>query len=125
MDLKNLRFLKIRTTLIAAVAAVNPHTIVVLETGTVVTMPWANNVSGIMEAWYGGSKGADAIANVLFGDVNPSGKLPITFPKTEVDLPHPTMLTPPPGAQRRGSQPSTERDSIAKPTFKRWTTPRA
>ena len=117
MDLKNLSLPEDQDALIAAVAAANPHTIVVLETGTVVTMPWANNVSGIMEAWYGGSKGAEAIANVLFGEVNPSGKLPITFPKSEADLPHPTMLTPPPGAQRRGSQPSTERDIVAKPTF--------
>jgi beta-glucosidase len=51
-------------------------------------MPWADQVAGIMEAWYPGIGGAQAIANLLFGTVNPSGKLPITFPRTESDLPH-------------------------------------
>jgi beta-glucosidase len=84
--------------LVSAVAAANPHTIVVLETGGPVTMPWIDSVSAVLEAWYPGIKGADAIANILFGDVNPSGKLPLTFAKSEADLPHP-MLTkqPPPG----------------------------
>ena len=69
--------------LIDQVASANPHTIVVLETGTAVTMPWLDKVSGVLEAWYAGSKGADAVANILFGDVNPSAKLPMTFPKGE------------------------------------------
>jgi beta-glucosidase len=81
--------------LIAAVAAANPHTIVVLETGSPVTMPWAGQVSGILEAWYGGSRGAQALARVIFGAVNPSGKLPLTFPKSEADLPHLTIVKPP------------------------------
>lgn len=76
MDLPNLSLPDDQDQLIARVAAANPHTIVVLETGTAVTMPWAGQVSGILEAWYGGSRGAEAVANVLFGDVNPSGKLP-------------------------------------------------
>jgi len=67
----------------------------VLETGSPVTMPWADEVSGILEAWYAGSSGADAVANLLFGDVNPSGKLPITFPRSDADLPHPTIVKPP------------------------------
>ena len=69
-------------------------------------MPWANDVSGIVEAWYGGSKGADADCKCSLGDVNLSGKLPITFPKTEIDLPHPTMLTPPPAGADRSRPPS-------------------
>jgi beta-glucosidase len=81
--------------LVAKVAAANPHTVVVLETGDPVSMPWADHVSAIVEAWFPGSRGAEALANVLFGDVNPSGKLPITFPKTEADLPHPTIVKPP------------------------------
>ena len=74
--------------LIAAVAKANPKTVVVLITGNPVSMPWVNEVAGVMEAWYPGIGGGQAIANVLFGTVNPSGKLPITFAKTEADLPH-------------------------------------
>jgi beta-glucosidase len=81
---------------IAAVAAANPHTIVVLESGSPVTMPWVDAPAAILEAWYGGSDGADALGNVLFGTVNPSGKLPNTFPKSEGDLPRPTIAPPPP-----------------------------
>jgi beta-glucosidase len=68
----------------------------VLETGTAVTMPWASQVSGILEAWYAGSRGADAVADILFGDVNPTAKLPMTFPRSDADLPHPTLVQPPP-----------------------------
>jgi len=75
------------------VAAANPRKIVVLETGTAVRMPWLEKVSGVLEVWYGGSKGADAVANVLFGDVNPSAKLPMTFPRSEEDIPHPQVAT--------------------------------
>jgi len=91
---------------IAAVAAANPHTIVVLETGSPVTMPWVDAPAAILEAWYSGSDGANAVGNVLFGTVNPSGKLPNTFPKSEADLPHPTVTQPPPLAER-GSGPMT------------------
>jgi len=95
MDLENLSLPERQDDLIAKVAAANPHTIVVLETGSPVTMPWADQVSGILEAWYGGSRGADAVARVLFGEVNPSAKLPITFPKSDADLPHPSIVKPP------------------------------
>jgi beta-glucosidase len=78
--------------LIRAVAAAQPKTVAVLVTGNPVTMPWADQVAGIMEAWYPGIGGGQAIANLLFGTVNPSGKLPITFPKTEADLPHPQIF---------------------------------
>jgi beta-glucosidase len=68
-------------------------------------MPWIDKVSAVLETWYPGIGGAQAIANTLFGDVNPSGKLPITFAKTEADLPHPQIqgmeLLPPPGTRRR------------------------
>ena len=84
--------------LVSAVAAANPHTIVVLETGGAVTMPWIGQVSAAMEAWYPGVRGAEAIANILFGDVNPSAKLPLTFAKSEADLPHPKPTTQPPPA---------------------------
>ena len=77
--------------LVSAVAAANPRTIVVLETGGPVSMPWSTQVAGILESWYPGISGAQAIANVLFGDVNPSGKLPVTFAKNEQDLPHPQI----------------------------------
>jgi beta-glucosidase len=75
--------------LVEAVAAANPNTIVVLENGGPVSMPWSGKVRGIVEAWYPGIGGAQALADVLFGAVNPSGKLPVTFAATEDDLPHP------------------------------------
>jgi beta-glucosidase len=95
MDLESLSLLHNQNELIASVASANPHTIVVLESGTAVLMPWANQVSAIVEAWYGGSRGAEALANILFGDVNPSAKLPITFPNSDADVPHPTIIKPP------------------------------
>ena len=95
MDLPNLSLPDNQDALIAAVAAANPKTIVVLETGTAVTMPWIDKVSGVLEAWFAGSKGADAVANILFGDVNPSAKLAMTFPLSVADLPHTTVVQPP------------------------------
>jgi len=65
---------------VAAVAAANPHTVVVLETGNPVAMPWIDRVAGVLAAWYPGQEGGRAIADVLFGAVNPSGRLPVTFP---------------------------------------------
>ena len=77
--------------LIAAVAAANPNTIVVLQTGGPVTMPWKDEVGAIVEAWYPGARGGEAIAEVLFGTVNPSGRLPVSFPQTEAQLPRPRL----------------------------------
>ena len=114
MDLPSLALPENQDGLIEQVAAANPRTIVVLETGTAVTMPWIDRVSGVLEAWYAGSKGADAVANILFGDVNPSAKLPMTFPRSEADLPHPQLVTPPPGAQGHATVMKT---GEAKPTF--------
>ena len=73
--------------LIAAVAALNPRTIVVLEGSGPVTMPWIDTVPALLTAWYPGQEGGTAIAEVLFGDLNPSGKLPLSFPRAEFDLP--------------------------------------
>jgi len=95
MDLESLTLPEHQDELIAKVAAANPHTVVVLETGGPATMPWAQQVGGILEAWYAGSRGADAVANVLFGDVNPSAKLPQTFPLKDADIPHPNLVKPP------------------------------
>jgi beta-glucosidase len=89
MDVPSLSLPNSQDALIEQVAAANPHTIVVLETGTAVTMPWIDKIAGVVEAWYAGSSGHKALANVLVGDVNPSGKLPLSFPKSEADLPHP------------------------------------
>jgi beta-glucosidase len=77
--------------LIDAVAKVNPHTIVVLETGNPVAMPWLDRVAVVMTAWYPGQEGGHAIADVLFGKVNPSGRLPLTFPRTAADFLRPTL----------------------------------
>ena len=77
--------------LLAAVAAANPHTIVVLETGGPVLMPWLPQVAAVLETWYPGSGGGDAIAAVLFGAVDPSGHLPVTFPESASQLPHPKI----------------------------------
>src|SRR5579863_3190621 len=82
--------------LVAKVAAANPNTVVVLETGNPVTMPWVDSVNAILEVWFAGSSGHQALANILFGEVNPSGKLPITFPRSESDLPHLNIVKPPP-----------------------------
>jgi beta-glucosidase len=77
--------------LIEAVAAANPHTIVVLETGGPVLMPWLGKVQAVMEAWYPGARGGEAIADVLFGRIDPSGRLPITFPAALAQLPRPVI----------------------------------
>jgi beta-glucosidase len=105
MDLPNLSLPDNQDALIAQVAAANPHTVVVLETGSAVTMPWIDKVAGVVEAWYAGSSGHKALANVLVGDVNPSGKLAITFPKSEQDLPHANIPPPPPHLRGQGSGP--------------------
>lgn len=77
--------------LIEAVASANPNTIVVLETGGPVLMPWRDKVAGIVEAWFPGTRGAEALAAILFGKANPSGKLPVTFPASEQQLPRPRL----------------------------------
>ena len=78
-------------TLIRAVAKANSKTIVVLETGGPVLMPWIDKVAAVLEAWYPGTSGGEAIARVLTGEVNPSGRLPVTFPQSLAQLPRPTL----------------------------------
>jgi len=77
--------------LIAAVAKANSKTVVVLQTGGPVVMPWLNNVAAVLEAWYPGTNGGAAIARVLTGEVNPSGRLPATFPASVAQLPRPVI----------------------------------
>jgi beta-glucosidase len=77
--------------LVEAVTGANPHTIVVLETGNPVLMPWLDQAGAVLEAWYPGSRGGEAIADVLFGVVGPSGRLPITFPASLSQLPRPSL----------------------------------
>jgi len=86
-DRKVLSLPKGQDELISAVARANTNTIVVLINGTPVAMPWLDEVAAVMEAYYPGQEGGDAIARVIFGDVNPSGKLPETFPKRLQDNP--------------------------------------
>jgi beta-glucosidase len=66
--------------LVSAVAAANPHTVVVVDAGAPVVMPWLSQVASVVDAWYPGESNGTALANVLFGQVNPSGHLPVTFP---------------------------------------------
>jgi len=73
--------------LIAAVAAANKKTIVVLNTGGAILMPWLPQVAAVMQAWYPGQEEGNALADILFGDVNPSAKLPLTFPRTAAENP--------------------------------------
>jgi len=85
--------------LIAAVSAVNPNTVVVLETGNPVTMPWRDTANAIVQGWYPGQAGGQAIAEIVAGRVNPSGRLPITFPINLGQTPRPELsgLGAPPG----------------------------
>jgi beta-glucosidase len=76
---------------IEAVAAANPNTIVVLETGNPVLMPWADKVKAVLAAWFPGQAGGQALAEVLTGAVNPSGRLPVSFPASINDLPRPHL----------------------------------
>lgn len=73
--------------LITRVLAVNPNTVIVNQSGTPVTMPWAHNAKAILQAWFGGNECGNGIADVLYGDVNPSAKLPLTFPVRLQDNP--------------------------------------
>lgn len=73
--------------LISAVARANPDTVVVLQTGSAVLMPWIDEVRGVLETWYAGDQQGTAVARLLWGDDNPSGKLPMTFPRAVADLP--------------------------------------
>ena len=86
-DLSDIDLGAAQNNLVSAVAAANPNTVVVLNTGSAVTMPWIASVKGAIEAWYPGQEDGNAIAALLYGDVNPSGKLPVTFPNSLNDVP--------------------------------------
>ncbi|KAK6910594.1 hypothetical protein I203_104626 [Kwoniella mangroviensis CBS 8507] len=73
--------------LISRVAEANPKTVIVIQAGSAVSMPWIDQVSGVVYAWYGGNECGNAIADIIYGKVNPSGRLPITFPVKETDIP--------------------------------------
>ena len=90
--------------LIKALAAVNPNLVVVNISGNAVAMPWVDKVPAIVQAWFLGSEGGNAIASVLTGDVNPSGKLPMTFPVRLSDV----------GAHSVGQYPGTPRNDGSK-----------
>jgi beta-glucosidase len=77
--------------LIAAVTQANPRTAVVLETGGPVVMPWLNSTAAVLEAWYPGTSGGEAIGRLLFGEVTPSGHLPVSFPVSVDQLPRPVL----------------------------------
>lgn len=97
--------------LIAAVAAANDDTVVVLETGGPVLMPWIDDVPAVVQAWYPGQRGGEAIANILFGVVNPSGRLPITFPRTASQAPRPEV----PGMAALKAADAAAADAAANP----------
>ena len=88
--------------LVSAVAKANPKTIVVVESGGAIFMPWASEVPAILEAFYPGIRGGPAIARILTGKVNPSGRLPISFPASSDQLAHPDL----PGLGLPGETPS-------------------
>jgi beta-glucosidase len=85
LDLPNQQY--DQNALISAVAAANPHTVVVLNTNAATSMPWLDRVAGVFEGFYDGQQWGTAIAALLYGDVNPSGKLPVTFPRSLADVP--------------------------------------
>jgi beta-glucosidase len=108
MDLASLNLDADQNKLIETVAAANAKTIVVLETGSPATMPWIEKVAGVVEIWYPGIRGAEALTAILTGQVNPTGKLAITFPLSDADLPHPTLVKPPPASQPSRPAPGTD-----------------
>lgn len=73
--------------LVHMVAEANPNTIVVIQGGSAVAMPWLDKVKGVVQAWYGGCEAGTGIADIVYGYVNPSGRLPLTFPKRNLDNP--------------------------------------
>ncbi|MET0449435.1 MAG: glycoside hydrolase family 3 C-terminal domain-containing protein, partial [Aeromicrobium sp.] len=103
-DLHSLQLPQDQDRLIRAVTAANPRTVVVLATGGPVLTPWLNRVGALVEAWFPGEQQGRAVADVLYGDVNPGGKLPVTFPATESQ------------PQRIGTQNPSLQFNVANPT---------
>jgi beta-glucosidase len=107
-DLQSLSLPAGQNDLIRQVADANPRTVVVLQTGGSVLTPWAKEVGAVLAAWYTGNRGAEAIASILFGRVNPSARLPISFPRAEGDLPRPHPPEPAADPAKPGSTPSLQ-----------------
>ncbi|MBB3349882.1 beta-glucosidase [Sphingomonas sp. BK069] len=105
LDMQGLDLPDEQNTLIDGVASANAKTIVVLESGGPVLMPWLAKVPSVIAAFYPGSGGGEAIAGVLFGRVNPSGHLPITFPASVAQLPHPEQRDPETTTSNPGMKP--------------------
>ncbi|MEV0404448.1 glycoside hydrolase family 3 C-terminal domain-containing protein [Actinoallomurus sp. NPDC050550] len=101
-DRSNLSLPNNQDALINAVAEANPHTVVVLQTGSAVLMPWLTKVKSVLQTWYPGARGGAATAQLLWGDVNPSGKLPQTWPKSDTQTPVSTTAQYP-GVNLEGS----------------------
>lgn len=91
LDVSSMALPQGQDALITAIATANPQNIVVLETGNPVNMPWLDKVRAVVQAWYPGQQGGSAIADVLTGKVNPSGRLPMTFPVNEQQTPRPRI----------------------------------
>ncbi|MFH9611961.1 glycoside hydrolase family 3 C-terminal domain-containing protein [Streptomyces sp. NPDC017448] len=124
-DNRDLRLDGDQDALISAVAAGARRTVVVLETPGAVTMPWLEDVEAVLAAWYGGGGGAAAIAAVLAGKANPSGRLPVTFPAQESQLPRRELpsfdaTTSNPGEPLRGSFPLVSYDIEGADVGYRW-----
>lgn len=110
---------------ITAIAGVAKRVVVVIESAGPVTMPWRDDVDAVLAAWYGGSNGAQAIADALAGKITPGGRLPVTWPATESDLPREDLLDPDsttsyPGAPREGGYPSVDYDVEGADVGYRW-----
>jgi beta-glucosidase len=115
-DLAELSLPGSQDAVIAAVAAANPNTIVVLETGNPVAMPWRNQAKAILQAWYPGQAGGRAIAEVLAGAINPSGRLPLTFPANLSQTLRPDL----PGLSTEWGTPTTIRYDEGAEVGYRW-----
>ena len=72
--------------LISQVAEANPNTVVIIQAGSAVSMPWLDKVAGVVYAWYGGNESGNAIADIVYGSVNPCGRLPLSLPRAEIDI---------------------------------------
>jgi beta-glucosidase len=125
LDAKGLSLDGNQDQLIDEVAAANRHTIVVLQSGGPVLMPWLDRVAAVLAAWYPGSGGGPAVAGVLFGRINPSGRLPITFPASESQLPRPEQIDPAtttsnPGMPRQGEIIAIDYDIEGSDVGYRW-----